>query len=300
MTNPAKGNLMRALIMCALGMTLVSSMDGVIKYLSKTEHSLMVTLGRYVFGLMFAAVIWFKAGRPAINGDMWRAHGARGVVMAACSVSFIWSLSVLPLVTAILISFIAPLMVPFIAAIFLKERLRPTSVITCGLGFVGAVIAVLGPTQSAIAIEPKLYFWGCVGAFFGAICYAITIVLLRRRAEKDGSAIVGLLAALIPLALIAGPSIAIAPAPSPQSLPAFLLLGFFAATGIWALSEGYRIAQAQQLVFMEFTCLIWAALIGFVFFDETPSLQMWVGAAVIVAACVWNGWFETQEPKGAG
>jgi drug/metabolite transporter (DMT)-like permease len=280
--------------MCAIGMALVSGMDGLIKYLSQTEHSLMVTLGRYVFALMFATLIWVRAGKPNISADMWRAHGVRGIVMAACSVSFIWSLSVLPLVTAILISFIAPLIVPFIAAIVLKETLRRDSLITCCLGFIGAVTAVLGPTKSETLIAPQLYFWGCASALFGAVCYAATIVLLRGRAEKDGSPIVGLLAALIPLALIAGPSIALAPPPSLQSLPAFLFLGFVAAAGIWALSEAYAAAQAQQLVFMEFTCLIWAALIGFYFFGETPSMQMWIGAAIIIGACLWNAWTETR------
>ena len=46
---------------------------------------------------------------------MWRAHGVRGFLIAACAVTFFWALSVLPLAEAVTLSFIYPLLAPFVA-----------------------------------------------------------------------------------------------------------------------------------------------------------------------------------------
>jgi S-adenosylmethionine uptake transporter len=35
----------------------------------------------------------------------------------------------------------------------------------------------------------------------------------------------------------------------------------------------------------EYSGIIWAALIGFVFFAETPRPMVWIGAVLVIAGC---------------
>ena len=102
-------------------------MDATIKYLSQTNPVLLVAFGRYLFGAIFSFGIYWQAGRPAISAEMWRAHGVRGFLIAACAVTFFWALSVLPLAEAVTLSFIYPLLAPFVASLLLKERIRASS-----------------------------------------------------------------------------------------------------------------------------------------------------------------------------
>ena len=97
-----------------------ASMDATIKYLQQSNHVLLVTFGRYLFGSVFSWLIWHRSGRPTITREMWRAHGLRGFVIAACAVTFFWALSVLPLAEAVTLSFIYPLLAPFVARVVLK------------------------------------------------------------------------------------------------------------------------------------------------------------------------------------
>ena len=61
----------------------------------------------------------------------------------------------------------------------------------------------------------------------------------------------------------------------------------FAAIGIWWLMTlAYASAKAQTLAPFEYTALIWSSILGFVFFREVPSLRLYAGAAVIIAACL--------------
>ncbi len=113
-TPPPAARLAPALVLM-LAVAVMSAMDATIKHLAQTNHVFLVTLGRYLFGTLFALGIWAHAGRPAITPDMWRAHGVRGGVIAIAATSFFWALTLLPLVEVITLSFFSLLLVPFCA-----------------------------------------------------------------------------------------------------------------------------------------------------------------------------------------
>jgi S-adenosylmethionine uptake transporter len=225
-----------------------------------------------------------------VTREAWRAHAIRGVVISVSAVTFFWSLTVLPLVEVIVISFLAPLMMPFTARLMLGERIRPRNVAAGFLGFSGVVVASLGaPAETASDIR----MLGTAAVLVAAVAYSVSMTMLRGRAGKDGPEIVGLLAALIPGAIVAGPAIFTGAAPPPGDLPAFALLGLFAAGGMYCLAKAYAGAETQVLAPLEYTALLWAAAIGWLLFAEPVRPQVWVGAIVIIAACLWGA----QENK---
>lgn len=295
MTAQAARPHLKALFYATGGIALLCMMDGMIKHLVATYDTLAVTFGRYVFAALFAAAIWARAGRPAVTGEMWRAHGLRGAVIAVSAVCFFWSLSVLPLAEAVAISFVAPLLIPFFARAVLGERINPRSIVACLVGFAGVLVATLGAPADSGAHPDRLL--GIAAVITAAVAYALSVTLLRGRAGKDGPHVVGLLAAVIPGLIIAGPALATGDAPALSDLWAFALMGAFGAGGMYFLVKGYAGAEAQQLAPLEYTGLLWAAAIGFVFFRETPHMQVWAGATLIIGACLWSA--RTQEPSGS-
>lgn len=277
----------------AAGIALLCAMDGVIKHLVRSNDALAVTFGRYVFATLFAGLIWLRAGRPKISRDILPAHLLRGGVIAGSAVCFFWALSVLPLAEAIAISFVAPLLIPFFARAVLGERIRPRSVIACGLGLIGVIVASVGDAGAAKTTADRPL--GIAAILAAAVLYALSLTLLRARANRDGVAVVGLLATLIPGLIIAGPALALASAPAPSDLPMFALMGAFGAGGMYFLVKGYAGAEAQLLAPLEYSALLWAAAIGFVFFQEEPRMQVWWGAAIIIAACLWGSTAPTMK-----
>src|SRR5262245_30576667 len=112
-------------------------MDATIKYLCLSNNVALVTASRYVFGAAFSLIPWIHAGRPAITREIFVAHLPRGVIGCISGVGFFWGLTVLPLAEAVTISFVYPLLVPFVAKAILGEHVRPTSIIAAVLGFAG-------------------------------------------------------------------------------------------------------------------------------------------------------------------
>ncbi|MBL8551826.1 MAG: DMT family transporter [Hyphomonadaceae bacterium] len=276
-----------------VGIATMSLMDATIKYLGQHNHALLVTLGRYAFGALFAIPIWLRAGAPRITAEMWRAHTFRGLFIAASASAFFWSLAILPLVEAVTLAFVAPLIVPFTAALLIGEPVRLSSVAAIAGGFVGVVVAVQGAPPIAQSPQHAL---GVAAVLFAAVTFAISMTLMRARAMADGAAIVGLLATIIPGALVAIPAILVSAPPHLGDLPWFVLVGAFAAAGMYLMARAYAGAEAQKLAPVHYSELIWATAIGYFIFHETPRPQVYAGAAFIIAACLYTVW---DERRGA-
>lgn len=271
-----------ALILLA-GIAAGSCMDGTIKHLAQTNSVLLVTLGRYLFGGLFSLIPWVHAGRPAITRDMLKAHFWRGVVVASCSVGFFWGLTVLPLAEAVTLSFIYPLIVPFIARVMIGETIRASSIGAALIGFAGVIVATQGAPN---ADANPLHGWGVAAVLYSTIMFSVAMVMMRDRAQKDGPVIVGLLSSLMPGLILAAPAIALATPPNLDDWWGFLLMGAFAAVFMYLIARAYAGAEAQQLAPIHYTELLWASIIGYFVFQEAPRVQIYLGAGLIVAACL--------------
>jgi S-adenosylmethionine uptake transporter len=268
-----------------------SAMDATIKHLAQTNHVLLVTFGRYLFGALFSFAVFLHAGRPTITKEMWRAHGMRGFVIAGCATTFFWALSVLPLAEAVTLSFIYPLIVPFVAWPMLGERVRPSSIVAALVGFAGILISMQGAPPAA---ESPQHALGVAAVIVSAGLFSIAMVLLRARAQTDGAVIVSLMTSFVPGVILAGPTIAFATPPILSDLPFFVLMGALAAVFMYLMSRAYAEAEAQQLAPIHYTELLWASIIGYVVFHEAPRVQVYAGAVLIVAACLYIAYDERR------
>jgi S-adenosylmethionine uptake transporter len=261
-----------------------ATMDATIKYLAQTNPVLIVALARYVFAAAISFGVWWHAGKPTITAVMWRGHALRGVIIAFSAVTFFWSLTVLPLAEAVTISFIYPLIAPFVARAIVGEHVRPSAVIAAVIGFTGVLIAALGTPSTEANDQHAL---GLIAVLFYALTFAVSMVLMRARALADGPIIVSLMASFIPGLIVAAPAITLSPPPHVADWPIFVFLGVIAALFMYLISHAYARAEAQQLAPIHYTELLWASVYGFVLFHETPRPQLFLGAALIIAACLY-------------
>lgn len=272
------------------GVAVFCAMDALMKALVQTNPVLMASFWRYIFALPFIALFWWRDGRPAITAAMLPMHAVRGLFIAASAALFFTSLKLLPLAEAVTVAFIAPLMIPPLAALLLGERLAPASVLAGLVGFAGVLVAAAPAEPAGLADRDRLV--GIGAALAAALTYAVQIVLLRRRAAADGPSVVSLLGAVLP-ALYLLPLMLLTSAPAalmPQraDLLLFAATGLAGAVALQLIARAYARAEAQLLAPFEYSALIWAALLGWVFFDEPVGLRTWAGAAIIALACLWQ------------
>ncbi|QMW22646.1 DMT family transporter [Sandaracinobacteroides saxicola] len=279
-----------------IGMAFFCAMDAFMKHLVGVMPASAATFWRYAAAFVFVIPFWLHAGRPAITREMLPINILRAVFGSISAVLFFWSLTVLPLAEAVTIAFVAPLMIPLLAAVLLREKLQASNLAAGAFGFAGVLVAA-GIDPAMLAPERLK---GIGALLLAALFYALVIIITRLRAAKDGPSVLTLLNAAFAAILIGGFVVATQPPsawlpPTPLDWLAIAGVGLTGAVALQLIAVAYAKVEAQVLAPFEYTALPWAALFGYAFFAEPVALRTWLGAAIIIAACLWQSRRQTPD-----
>lgn len=220
-----------------------------------------------------------------------RFHLLRAVFNFSGTVAIITALTLLPLATANAVFYLAPILVMLLAVLMFKERLTRWSVLAVISGFVGVVV-ILRPVELG---------WGALAALAGAGCLALNAVLVRKLPAHQSTVHKLMMSNFLALPVVA----------------AFFVWEFMtqdtgwhrgaivAATGssIFAMAysisvlKAYKTVDANQVTSAEYTGLIWATLIGWIWFAEVPDLWFLMGSALIVTPLVLLSIEQNRRPR---
>jgi drug/metabolite transporter (DMT)-like permease len=265
----------------AAGIAFLSIMDAVIKAMAAHYPILQVAFLRFANGSLMA-VLLVVAMRPGFpSRETVIANGLRSVVAVLTATSFFYALGQLPLAEVLVLSFLAPMLVAVFAGFLLKERVDRQIVVALAAGFAGTVIVVVGHGGS----EEGTRSWaGVAAALFSAVIYALNRVLLRQRAQRDHFVFIVLLQNLGPFLFLAPAAAVVWVTPTAAHLSWFLSMGVLGVAGHVLMATAFAKAEAARLAPLEYTALIWAALIGYGVFGEVPTLATGIGAVLIIGA----------------
>lgn len=286
------------LLLAVLAVAMGSGIDALVKATAPGSGVMVLVAWRFLFGAIIAATVFLLQRRPWPEGKAVRFHIMRSLMQVTSAILLFYALTQLALAEAVLIGFTAALMVPFAAWVVLGEPVSPRAFGLTLLGFAGAAFAVSAVPEGAVGPHRML---GIASILASAMLYAVVLVLLRLRAVKEDATTIALFTNGVPALCLSPFLFGIAGPVNVNDLPVFMLLGAI-GYGVWyLLTLAYARARAQLLAPLEYTALIWAALIGFVFFDEVPGWRVGVGAVLIVAACLgvaFESHFATRRETG--
>ena len=273
-----------AVLVCLLGIFLLSAMDASVKGLVLVIGAYNTLLWRSIFGTLVAGTGWAFAARSRPGGNALRLHALRGVVVSFVALSFFFGLGRLPLAEAIALSFIAPLVALLLAALLLGEKIRRVAVWGSLAGLAGVIVIMLGKFGSA-DYGPDAGI-GMAAIIASAILYAYNLILARRQAlVAKPLEIVFFQNFVVGVTLgLAAPWLGIA-LPQDQWLPMAGVTAL-ALGGHFLMSWSYARAEAQYLIPTEYSAFIWAMILGWVFFQETVGWSTLAGAALIIGGCL--------------
>ncbi len=270
----------------ALGIATFSAMDALMKSAATAAGVYNAMLLRSLIGAALVLPLWRWRTRTAgwPRGRALRLHLIRATVCAGMTTSFFWGLVRIPMAEAIALSFIAPLIALYLAAVLLGEAVSRASVLASVLGLCGVVVIAAGRLNGdGFSGEAG---WGVASVLLSAMLYAWNLVLQREQAQlADPAEIAFFQNAIIALILAtAAPWAFVMPAaPALADIAAGAVL---AVASLMLLSWAYARAEAQALVPIEYSAFIWSAIIGRIVFDEAVTVATLTGVVLIVAACL--------------
>ncbi len=267
-----------------LGIAIFAVMDAVMKGLVLAIGVYSTMFWRLCVGVVLTGAL-YGAARPQLPPrKVVRIHAARSVVVAVMALSFFWGIGRVPLAEAIGLSFIAPLIALGLAAVFLGEQVGRRNVLAAILGLAGVAIILAGRLGAPDRAPDAA--WGIAAILTSAVFYAVNLVIARHQAQHAGPREIAFFQNLLVLVIFAVGAPWFADMPAATHWPAIAAAAAMAVVSLMLMSWANARAEAQQLVNMEYTAFIWAAIMGWLFFAEPLTMATVAGTALIVAGCV--------------
>jgi len=281
--------------LAALGaVAVLSIMDAVMKHLVLAIGIIAVSVWRSAANLLVSAVLYLPRRSLWPDRRILRVHVLRGVVVTVMAAFFFWGIGRVPLAQAIALTFIAPLIAMILAAIFLDERIGPSSILGALAAFAGVIIIVLGQATADVGNDVML---GIAAILASALCYAVNIVLMRRQALAAKPLEINFFQSVtvMILWLLAVPVAGVPAWPGGQWLW-IAVACLLSTSGTLLFAWGYARGPASYLAVTEYSGFLWASALGWLIFHEPVSSYTLAGALMIVGGCLIAARGNVTEP----
>ena len=294
-----KNNNPKGIILILLAMMVFSVQDGIMKHIYNFGSLYEVYLIRTVVSFTLILIFLILTKKPIVFKSQYP-------ILTLCRVilfffgfsSFYISLAVLPLGTATALFFVTPFLITIFAHFFLKEEIGPRRWSAIAVGFVGVYIT-LNPDFSNfnyLSLLPSL----C------AFCYSLSMIIIKKTSDKDSVYtqtftfyIGAIIFSIVFYFVIGDGKFNTTEHPAAQ----FILrewfvdiensILFMVATGVTAtlafllLFSAYSIASPAVVSPFEYSILLWSPLIGWIYFNEVPTLSTVIGILIIVSSGIY-------------
>jgi S-adenosylmethionine uptake transporter len=252
-----------------------------------------------IFEIGFFAALFALFAMPFVRGsgerwrDMFRLHRPGLVAVRAASgtlagIFSVFAFTTLPLAEVYALIFVSPLFVTLLSIPFLGERIGWRRLLAVVVGFLGVLLVVRPGFRELMP--------GHLAAAAAALCGAITTVTLRalgpteRRITLMGTAMLASLAVngvLMTFDYVR---------PHPLDIGWLAFIGLCAATGHILVMAALRAAPANRVAPGQYSQIVWAIILGAIFFGEFPDPVAIAGIGLVTLSGLFT--FMREEAKG--
>lgn len=274
----------KAIAWVAAGTALFSFIFASGKFAGGSVTSLQILFLRYIGGLATLLLVVaarrerLSAYRRSLNP---LSHFMRAVFGASGGGALIYASANMPIVDATAIGLLYVVFVIPLGVLVLKERLSRQHL--GGIAICCAGAAIIMASRGAFTEFQLAYIFPAGIAVVGAALLAVEGLMIKMLSCADRTMTLLLYVNTFGILLMVGPAaMQWVPLSVEGALP-FVLLGPLAVTAQYCIVQGYRLASLSVVGPVDYTWLIFAGLIGLLFFGEPPTWGVLVGSAIIAA-----------------
>jgi S-adenosylmethionine uptake transporter len=273
--NSRSGTAGLGVVLYLIGVGLFSINDALGKWLVADYGVGQLMMLRSVGAAAVLAPVVVALRVNLIDGRQAPLQVLRIVCSAVDTFSFYYATRFMPLADVMTFYMATPLIVTALSAPLLGEKVERFRWIAVVVGFVGVVIA-LKPTA-------QMFSWAAPLALFGATMFALNQTITRQLRRTHwmplvlwqfvGSGMVG--AATVPWAWTT---------PSPFDVGLMFLVGVVSMTCFIFITRALALARVAVLAPLQYSSILWAAIMGWLVWRDAPTLPIIVGNAIIIGS----------------
>jgi drug/metabolite transporter (DMT)-like permease len=252
------------------------------KFAEAGVSPLQILFLRYLggFGTLLLVVARSRNPLRAYRSMRPFSHFMRAVLGASGGGALIYASANMPIVDATAIGLLYVVFVIPLGILMLGERVTRWHCIAIAACCTGAAIVMA--SRGAFTQFQPAYLLTAGVAVVGAVLLALEGLMIKTLAQADRPMTVLLYVNGFGALLMALPAVVLWVPVSTETVLGFIGLGPIAVTAQYCIVQGYRLAPLSIVGPVDYTWLIFAGLIGFLFFDEQMTQGAVAGSLIIV------------------
>lgn len=275
MTEPARSNLRGALLSLS-AFALFAMHDVVVKVLGGHYATFQIIFFSVLLSFPLVILMLMRDAEKAtlIPVHPWWSLLRTVAAMVTGSSAF-YAFATIPLAQVYAIIFAAPLLITILSIPILGERVGPHRWAAVAVGLAG-VLVVIRPGTAQLEL-------GHAAAVTAAVTSSVASIIVRKIGRDERSAVL-LLYPMMGNFLVMGAILPFVYVPLPiEHLGGLALMSALAFCAGLLIIAAYTTADAAIVAPMQYSQIIWAALYGWLFFEESADTMTWTGTAIIIA-----------------
>jgi len=255
--------------------------DALVKYASQTMPAAQLIFVRGIMASVLVLAVARAMGATSRIREIARGWVAtRAVVDAVASILYLVSLFHLPISSATAINMTSPLIITILAALLLGERVGAAPWLATAGGFVG-VLMIIQPQAEGFNL-------------YALVCLAGTVLLsvrdlITRWVHAGIPSILITLSNTVAVTLLAG-AISVLEGWGPVGAVDVALLALaavFLAAAYFLIVSSTRRGDLSLVAPFRYTGLLFATIVGFVVWGDTPNALAWCGIALLIISGIY-------------
>lgn len=281
----------RALLWSMAAGFLFVVLNSIMRGLSLALDPFQTQFLRYGMGILVMLPLVARSGLLAYRPKNVAGQFSRGAVHTLGLCLWFFAIPHITLADTTAIGFTGPIFIMLGAVLWFKEPMRWERWLAAAIGFAGVLI-VVGPKLSGGGGWYTLVMLASSPVF--AASFLMTKALTRYERPEVIVAWQSITVTLfsLPLALLHWQ------APSAWQWLLFLVCGLLGSTAHYCLTRSYAAADISATQSVKFLELVWATIVGWLAFGDSPSRSTIIGGVVICASTIWIARRETRIPRG--
>ena len=212
--------------------------------------------------------------------DHFRLHLLRILIALVSMTAGFTAIVNMPLAEVTAINFVRTLFVTLLAIVILREIVGIRRWASMIVGFIGVLI-VIRPDADGINAYALL-------ALLSAMLLAGIMIILRKISQVDRPATIMANFSVFIIVIMAGPAWYVWKMPTLLEVGTILVIGALMSAMQWCYIKGLKVGEASAVAPMEYVRLLFAAVLGMIFFNEFPTLWTITGAAIIIGSTLYT------------
>jgi drug/metabolite transporter (DMT)-like permease len=261
-----------------------------VKQLGTDLPSIEILFFRSFVGFFFVLPFFIRNPMEPFRTKRFGMHLMRGATGALGNACFFWTLTHMLLADAMALQFSRPLFMIPLAMMLLGEIAGLRRMLVTLVGFAGILLYARPFTAG---FDPGAF----VGAF-GAFVAAMVVIWIKRLATTEPTRVIMFWYAFWNAVFALIPALLLWVTPTWPQMGLLIVLGFLGIAGQTLITQGLTQGEATVLVPLDYSRIVYAAVLGYLVFGELPGIWSFAGMALIVTSSLYL--VLTEKKRRAG